>query len=58
MRKKNRKLENRKAWRIWKPRICLTAEHYNDDDDNEIYKLKLMSREKENSSLKFVSKPK
>ena len=22
-----RKVENRKAWRIWKPRTCLTAEH-------------------------------
>src|SRR6218665_9767 len=27
-----RKAENRKEWRIWKPRTCLTAEHnYNDD---------------------------
>ena len=25
-----RKAENRKEWRIWKPRTCLTAEHYND----------------------------
>jgi len=23
----NRKAENRKEWRIWKPRTCLTAEH-------------------------------
>src|SRR6218665_2553172 len=23
-----RKAENRKEWRIWKPRTCLTAEHY------------------------------
>ena len=22
-----RKAENRKEWRIWKPRTCLTAEH-------------------------------
>src|SRR6218665_229082 len=26
-----RKAENRKEWRIWKPRTCLTAEHNNDD---------------------------
>src|SRR6218665_1664691 len=30
-----RKVENRKEWRIWKPRTCLTAEHYDRRSNNK-----------------------